>query len=433
MLKTTEGARIPPGPTETFATGQDLLTWLGEQFGRFGDIFKASIYGTSVYALRDPEYAEHVLRKNWQNYVKGQAIKRVALLLGSGLMVSEGALWKRQRRMIQPAFHRDAIAALGQMIIDANAALLERWERAAQANEKVNVTADISQMILKIVLQSIFGPDYDQVAPYFDVVSAEAERNLEFAQAFRSLGDVIIRVAARRRSEHTVCADILGMLIEARDRDTGAGMSDAQLANEVKTLIVAGHETTASTLNWTWFLLSQHSDVEQKLSSELDLLLGSEFPRLSDLPQFSYTRQVIEETLRLYPAGWLLTRRALKDDSLGPYFVPAGTEIYIPVYFIQRHPDLWPDPDRFDPDRFSPNGPQPRHPLAILPFSAGPRNCIGESLARVEMQVHVMMIAKRLRLRYTESAKPELDIGVNLRSRYNFLMSPTLKPAASQR
>jgi cytochrome P450 len=153
MLKmTSQSERIPDGPTETLTTGEDLLPWLGDQFERFGDVFKASIYGSSIYAVRDPEYAEHVLRKNWQNYVKGQAIKRVAFLLGSGLMVSEGALWKRQRRMSQPAFHHDAITALLDLIIDTNAELMHKWECAARVNEKVDVTTDVSQTILKIVL-----------------------------------------------------------------------------------------------------------------------------------------------------------------------------------------------------------------------------------------------------------------------------------------
>lgn len=422
-----EQGRIPPGPTEAFTSADALLTWMGDQFDRYGDIFKARIFGTTVYVVRDPGYAEHVLRKNWQNYVKGQAIKRVALLLGGGLMASEGALWKRQRRMIQPAFHRDAIANLTSVIVEANNALLAHWSHAALVNEEVDVTADVSRTILEIVLKSIFGPDYHTVAPYFELVSAEPERDLKFAQVFRSLGGVISEVVARRRREQTTHRDILDTLMEARDRDTGHTMTPGQLANEVKTLIVAGHETTASTLNWCWYLLSQHPEVEQKLSSELEGVPDGTFPAWSDLERFAYTRQAIEETLRLYPAGWLLTRRAIKEDRLGEYFVPAGTEIYIPVYFIQRHPGVWFDPNRFEPDRFAGQQPEPRHTLAMLPFSAGPRNCIGESLARLEMQIHVMVIAKRLRLRYPQTASPALDIGVNLRSKQNFLMSPVLR------
>ena len=429
---TTRHRRIPPGPDEKYTTSQGLLNWIGDQFKRFGDTYKASIDGTSVYVTRNPRYAEHVLRENWGNYVKGQAIKRVALLLGNGLMVTEGEFWKGQRQMIQPAFHRNAVAALIKIIATANAALLKSWEQAARKNESVNVTVDISHMVLNVVLVSIFGEDYEHVGPHFSVLSEDAGRTLEFAQTFRSLGQLVLQVAARRREQNIISTDILGMLMEARDRNSGRGMPDRQLVNEIMTLIVAGHETTASTLNWVWYLISQHPEVEEKLSSELDSLCASEPPAVDDLPKFTYTRGLIEEALRLYPPGWLMTRRALKDDLIGDYFVPAGTEIYIPPYFIQRHPELWDAPDRFDPDRFAPDRSQNRDRLAMLPFSAGPRNCIGEILARVEMQIHLIMVARRLRLRSVETKLPELDIGVNLRSKNNFIMTPEIKMLAER-
>jgi cytochrome P450 len=217
------------------------------------------------------------------------------------------------------------------------------------------------------------------------------------------------------------------MLMEARDRESGQGMPDRQLVSEIMTLIVAGHETTASTLNWTWYLLSQNSEVEERLSRELNHLLGSELPELGDLPKFTYTRQVMEEALRLYPPGWLMTRKALKDDQLGDYFVPAGTEIYISPYLIQRHPALWHAPDRFNPDRFGSDQSRDRHPLTMLAFSAGPRKCIGDFFARIEMELHLIMIAKRLRLRYADARPAELDASVNLRSKCDFVMTPEIK------
>jgi len=427
---TTIRGRIPPGPAEKYCVTQRLSTWMGDQFERFGDIYKASIYGISVYVVRDPRYAQHVLRDNWQNYSKGQAIKRVALLLGNGLMVSEGEFWKTQRRMIQPAFHRKAIGALTEVIRTSNVALLRRWEQAAHKKVSVNVTRDVSFVALEVVLISLFGADYERIAPHFNILTEESARNLEFAQAFRSLGKIVLQLVAQRRKDEIASNDILGMLMEARDQKTSQAMPDRQLVNEIKTLIVAGHETTASTLNWIWYLLSQHPEVEEKLSSELDNLLGSQIPGLDDLPKFAYTRQVIDEALRLYPAGWLLTRRALKDDHLGDYFVPAGTEIYISPYFIHRHPNLWEDPDRFNPDRFGSDHSPDRHLLAMLPFSAGPRTCIAESFARVEMQIHLMTIARQLRLRFVEKNPPELDLGVNLRSKHDFMMNPELRALA---
>jgi cytochrome P450 len=206
-------------------------------------------------------------------------------------------------------------------------------------------------------------------------------------------------------------------------------MPDGQLVREIMTLIVAGHETTASTLNWTWYLLSKSAEVEEKLSSELNAVPGSVSPEIGDLTKFVYTRQIIEEALRLYPAGWLMTRTALEDDHLGDYFVPAGTEIYISPYLIQRHPAFWDAPDHFNPDRFAPDESRPRHPMTMLAFSAGPRKCIGESFARIQMQIHLMTIAKHLRVRSASEQSIQLEAGVNLRNRHDFIMTPeTISP-----
>jgi cytochrome P450 len=422
-----EPKRIPPGPVERYNTSQNLLSWISYHFKQFGDIYKACIYDTSVYVVSDPQSADYVLRQNWQNYKKGLAIKRVALLLGNGLMVSEGQFWRNQRRMIQPAFHQEAVAALKDVITAANVKLLNQWQRAAQDKFSVNVTRDISLMILEIVLISIFGENYEEVAPHFTILSSESARDLQFAQVFRPLGQIIGEIAARRRTENKTSRDILGMLMRARDREGGQFMSDRQLVSEIMTLIVAGHETTASTLNWIWYLLAKNRDAEEKLSLELGNSVRIDSFDLRDLPKFPYTRQVIEEAMRLYPAGWLMTRKALKDDQLGSYFVPAGTEIYISPYLIHRHPAIWDDPDSFNPDRFDPDQSRGRQPVAMLPFSAGPRKCIGESLARLEMQIHVMTIAKQLRLQYVGEAKLELDAGVNLRNKYDFMMVPEFK------
>jgi cytochrome P450 len=394
--------KLPPAAAPFDGDNQnELLAWMQENHRRFGGIFQGMAYGTTVYVVREAQYVEHIFRRNWQNYTKGRAIKRIALLLGSGLMVSEGELWKRQRRMLQPAFHDKMIANLADTITQANLALLERWEHAAKHNASVNATYDISLVILEIVLKAIFGDDYPEVASQFIILSDEPGRTLQFAQMFRALGSLILRVAAKRKDG---AVDMLGMMMQARDRDTGRGMSDSQLINEINTLIVAGHETTANTLNWIWWLLSQHPEVEAKLGDQ------------------SYRHRIIEEALRLYPAGWLLTRRARHDDKLGDYFVPARTEIYVSPYIMQRQPDIWPNPDRFDPDRFS----QPDHPpLALLPFSVGPRNCIGEGLARLEMDIHLATIGSKLRLRYLGDA-PVLDLGVNLRSKYDFTMLPII-------
>jgi cytochrome P450 len=419
--------RIPPGPREKYRSTDDLLEWMGQQFRTFGDIYKASVYGVSMYGIRDVEFAHHVLVGNWQNYVKGQGIRRVALLLGNGLMVSKGELWKRQRRMIQPTFNHESVAPTTKLISAVNTKLLRKWRRAAQKNESVNVTRDVSSMALEVVLRFIFGDDYERVSVHFELLSQEPARNMEFACSFRALGKIILEVMDRREKDPSPTADALAMFMKARDPQSGEQMPNSQLIDEVLTMIVAGHETTASTLNWTWYLISQHPEVEQKLSEELETL--PPFSMFEDLPRFLYSRQIIDEAMRLYPAGWLLTRRALHDDWLGEYFVPAGTEIYVPPYFIQRHPNLWEEPDRFNPDRFRPENSSLRHRLATMPFSAGPRNCIGALFARIEMQIHLTSIARQLRLRYTPSRPLELDAGVNLRSKYDFIMYPEARIA----
>jgi len=419
---------VPPGPKEKYRVGEDLLEWMDRQFRTFGHTYKATVYGANIYATRDVDIANRVLVENWQNYVKGPSIARVALLLGNGLMVSKGDLWKRQRRMIQPAFTQESVATFVKLITSTNLELLRRWQLAANKNESVNVTRHVSSMALEVVLRLIFGEDYERVAFHFDFLSTETARNIEFAHSLRALGQIILQTAEQRRQHPTKSNGILDMLMWARDPQSGKLMAENQLIDEVLTLIVAGHETTASTLSWCWYLISQHPEVEEKLSNELNALPECvDLLEFSHLARFVYTRQILDETMRLFPAGWIVTRKALRDDRLGEYFVPAGTEVYVALYFIHRHPDLWQQPDSFDPDRFRPEKSRDRHRLATIPFSAGPRNCIGALLARTEMQIHLMTIARQLRLRYVPSRPIELDAGVNLRSKYDFIMYPEVK------
>jgi enediyne biosynthesis protein E7 len=277
--------------------------------------------------------------------------------------------------------------------------------------------------VLEVVLRLLFGSDYDQVQAPFSILSGEPERDLKFAQAFRSLRQVVRDLIHQRQKSRTVSHDMLGMLMSAYDAVSGAPMPENQIVSEMMTLVIAGHETTANVLAWTWYLLSQHPEVAAKVENEL---LGNrdEPFTLDGLPRFALTRQAIEEVMRLYPPLWLITRNAIKDDRLGDYFVPAGTELYVSPYLIQRSPSLWEEPDSFKPDRFSPDQLRQRHPLATLPFGAGPHKCIGELLARVEMQIHVMMVASQLRFRCIDPEPVELVAAVNLRSKRDFILQP---------
>jgi cytochrome P450 len=421
--------RIPPGPTAPYSSAEDLFGWVVENFDLYGDIYRASVVGTRVYVISAPEYCERVLRLNWQNYArKGQVVKRIALLLGNGLIASNGEFWANQRRMMQPAFSKNSIGGMVEMIADINIDLLDKWRQAAGRRETVNVTRDVSSMVLKITLVAIFGDDYDMVASHFNVLAEESARNLDFARAFSPLRQIILQVLARRRTDgRTAATDILGKLMQARDRESGQPMPDAQLSKEVMTLVVAGHETTAGLLNWLWYLLSRHPESRIKLAAELDRLPWPAIPTMDILSKYPYTRKVIDEALRLYPPLWLMTRKAVNDDYLGEFFVPAGTEIYISPYVIQRNPRLWEEPDDFDPDRMGPDRSRDRHELAVCPFGAGPRNCIGEHLARLEMQIHLMMFAKELVLRYDEGKPPEISTGMNLLSKHDIIMRPEIR------
>ena len=410
--------RVPPIAPDFdsgSSTQNELLAWMETNLSDHGTIFQSHAYGASVYVITDPQHVEHVLRKNWLNYRRGRAIKRIRMLLGKGLVVSEGELWKRQRRMIQPVFHEKAIERLTSMIQERNQVLLARWTEAAHKKQGVNVTRDISVATLDIILKVIFGNDYDKVIGPFSMLSEEPERTMQFAQEFRALGHHVRNIVALRGPTDD-SLDLLGVMLRARDRDTGEAMSISQIVDEVLTAIVAGHETAATTLNLAWHLLSQHPHVAEKLYAEVSTV--------GDLRQQTYTRWIIEETMRLYPALWLYTRQAMQDDTLGDYFVPAKTEIYICPYVIQRRVDLWPEPNRFHPERFG--QPADRHPLSLLAFAAGPRNCIGEHLARLEMQIHLATIGGKLRLHYPDTTPLELELGVNLRSKHDLIMLPTL-------
>jgi cytochrome P450 len=415
---------VPPGPTEHFSSRDGLFHWMNQNFARYGDIFSATVYGNAVYVVSSPEYCEHVLRRNWLNYSrKGLVVQRIALALGNNLITSNGASWASQRRMIQPAFMRSAIGRWSAMMAGVNAELLQQWRAAAERRETVNVTRDVSVMVLKITLMSIFGDDYDTVAPNFQFFAEEAARELTFAQRLASLKELILRIVAGRRRENIDATDTLGVMMKARDRERGERMADAQLAREVVNLVVAGHETTASLVNWMWYLLASHPEAQTRLGAELDGAPWEGHLTIDMLPNYPYTRSVIDETLRLYPPLWLMTRKALNGDRLGEYFVPAGTEIFISPFVIQHSPQLWETPDRFNPDRLSDKMTK-RHELALCPFGAGPRKCIGDLFARVEIQIHLMMIGKELRLRRCETSLPEVAAGINLLSKHDFHMLP---------
>jgi cytochrome P450 len=343
-------------------------------------------------------------------------------------MVSEGDLWKRQRRMIQPSFNRNVIGKMFGQIVQANMLLLERWEDKATRGEKINLTEEVSDLILNIVLETIFSEDVGALISAagdnsFAILTGESARNLQFAVKFRALAKLVGEIINQRRQANRLPFDFLAMLMASRDKQTGEPMNDKQLIDEVMTLIVAGHETTASALNWAWYLLSKHSDVEGQLHEEVDSLPAEQMDTIDGLAKLDYTKQVIEETLRLYPPGWFLTRRTVAEDEIRGHYLAPKTDVIICPYLVHRHPEFWEEPEVFRPERFAASASGQRHRFAYFPFAIGPRHCVGEFLAMVEMQIHLCLVAQKFKLKYIPDYPIELEAQVNLRSKHPFYMS----------
>jgi cytochrome P450 len=333
--------------------------------------------------------------------------------------------------MMQPSFHRRVLDQFQQLIHDVNATFAERWAAKAAAGECINLGDEVSELILDIVLKSIFGSDLARLERQFggnpfEVVAKEQNRDLKFAFRFRSLSKLVNELIERRRRESEEHFDFLGMLMAARDRENDAPMSNKEMIDEVMTLIVAGHETTAAALTWTWYLVSQHPETAARLEAEADRVAAGTLG-LDAAESLAFTHQVLQEALRLYPPGWLFTRRTIEADELGGFPVAPRTDVFISPYLLHRHPEFWSDPEEFRPERFAGADAEERHKFAYIPFSVGPRHCIGENLAMFEMLVHVQSMSRRFRLARAGSEPIELEAQINLRPRTPLLMTVTTR------
>jgi cytochrome P450 len=326
----------------------------------------------------------------------------------------------------------------------ATASLLDRWEERAASGRVFDVAADMSRLTLDIVGRTLFSRPLDDAADevgraLLEVLELMNERTLRFlpsplwwptrfnrrlARLIRTLDRIVFDIIeSRRRAEEEETGDLLDMLLRARDEESGETMTDRQLRDEVMTFVLAGHETTAVALTWTWYLLDRHPDVLARLRAEVATVLGGRTPALEDVPRLSYTRMVVEEAMRLYPPVWGFMRQSVGPDRIGGYDIPKGTVIAICPYIIHRHPDFWPDPERFDPERFTPERVRERPRFAYLPFSGGPRLCIGNEFALMEAQLVVAMTVQRYRLALVPGARVEPESRVTLRPRAGLPMS----------
>jgi len=431
-----------PGPRGQFLFGclrefrRDQLSFLRDLQRTYGDYVRIpTVPGYDVYLLSDPAAVEHVLVRNYKNYRKPEfLIGPIRLLLGNGLFSSEGDLWLRQRRMSQPAFVRGSVVRVAAGMTEAVERLTKEWE-AAPDGRTLDVASEMMRLVLEIAGATLFGAD---LATCADAVAA-AERDIfalvrykmdnplsaplwfptRFNRAYRSarrlLDGVVQRLIESRRESGSAGNDLLSMLLAARDEESGAGMPDDQLRDEVLTLLFAGHDTTASGLSWSWYLLARHPQVQEALHDEAAAWLGGRLPTAEDLPHLPTATAVFEEALRLYPPAPGLVRQSLAPDEIEGRPIPAKAILMPSQWLIHRHPDYWEEPEQFRPERFLPGGDLGRPRFAYFPFGGGPRGCIGNTFALTEGALVLAGLAQRFHFRPVDDSEIEPDMTFVLR------------------
>jgi cytochrome P450 len=373
--------------------------------------------GMDMCLVTDPELVGYVLHDNQKNYVKAPTYGPIRTFLGEGLITSEGETWRRHRKLVQPVFHHQNIVALGPTMVDA----AEDWwadvEPRVRAGEVLDVTEEMSRLALDVACRCFFGtratPEVAAaisrdlgILLRFAVVRIGLPAWIEWLplppvrRAFRAM-DSLHSIAASLLEEgaRNPTRDLGTLLREARDEEHG-GLTPDQVRDHAMTFLLAGHETSANALAWTWALLAKHPEVRDRLHQEVDAL-GGRSPTMDDLPALDLTRRVLEESMRLYPPAWIVERQAVGDDEIGGVHLPAGTLVATPALLLHHDPDLWPDPERFDPDRFLPEAGEGRSRYAYLPFGAGARACIGQEFAMTELTLLLASLASRLALEAT--------------------------------
>ena len=406
--------------------GRSPLTFLTELRDRYGDIARVPLGSETLYLFSHPDLVRDVLVTNHRNFHKGRGLERAKILLGEGLLTSEGDFHLRQRRLAQPAFHRQRVAAYGTTMATYAASRRDRWQSGAT----IDAHHEMMALTLAIVGKTLFDADVEHEAAEIGAALATTfesfsfgfflpfgellERlplpaTLRFRKARARLDATIYRLIEERRRTGGDRGDLLSMLLLAQDTEgDGGGMTDLQLRDEAMTIFLAGHETTANALTWTWYLLSQHPAVEARLHAEIDSALGGRLPTADDLALLPYTRMVLAESMRLYPPAWLVGRRALGPFESNGYTIPGRSIILVSQYVMHRDARWFPDPERFDPERFTPEREAARARYAWFPFGGGPRACIGQHFSMLES---VLGLAVLLREFEVEAVDTEVELG----------------------
>lgn len=407
---------------------------------RYGDAVRLSMGPKAIYFFNSPEHAKYVLADNPGNYHKGIGLRQAKRVLGEGLLTSEGDVWKEQRKAIGPAFHRDRLGRFADAVAEEADAVMDRW-KARPEGTRVDVVADMTRLTLGVMGKALLDTELgeqDDLAAAFAVVQDQAmfemvtlgllphstplPRQRRFRSASRKLDEVIAELTARRRREGFEGRDdLVSRLLAAHQDETDA--EPVRLKDELITILLAGHETTASTLAWLWYRVAFDPRVRRRMREEAVDVLGDRAPRYEDLHQLRYIGQVVQETMRLYPAVWLLTRQAQAPDVVGGYPVPAGVDVVISPYTLHRHRGHWSDPETFDPDRFGPGAGDSRHRYAYIPFGAGPRYCVGSNLGTMEVVLVAAMVAREHRLEAVPGHRVIADAMLTLRARHGLPMT----------
>jgi cytochrome P450 len=422
----------------TFMASRDSTRTLMRWARDYGDVVHYHFFDFQFYVLFHPQHVERVLLGKTGNFVKGITSRANPELFGNGLLTSDGDFWRRQRQLSNPAFHRQSLARYAEITVEEAARLMDGWKHG----DKRNIHNDMMNVTLRIVLRSLFGSELGEnmraIEPALDriMVSSSGFHSIAFFLriptptrkrhflAVEKLNEVVYALIARGREklksgegiaeEAGGAKDLLTLLLTARD-DDGNSMSDQQLRDEVITLLLAGHETTALNLSWTWYLLAKYPEVEEKLHAELDAVLGGRPPSAADLPKLQYTDRVIRETLRLYPPAWRIFRRTEEPLEVGEYVLPAGANIVLSQWVTQRDPRWFSEPDRFHPDRWSEESAAKLPRFAYFPFGGGPRVCIGAGFAMMEATLLLATIAQRFRMRLAPGQRIEPLASITLR------------------
>jgi cytochrome P450 len=424
------GGRPVTGPAgmpvlgNTLQFQRDSLGFLVRAAKDYGDVARYRLGNITFHQVNHPDGAQRILQDNQRNYIKGDLFDIVRQLAGDGLFTSEGEPWLRQRRLMQPAFHRSQIAGFGEIMTGRTLDMLAQWQQRADPAQPLDVAEELTGLTMAIIAETMFGArldgDIHAVSQAIGVLLADINfrfqlpfypslrwptlRNRRALAAMRVVDDVVLGMIEQRRRSGEQRADLLGMLMAARDEETGEGMLDKQLRDEVVTIFVAGHETTAVLLTWVFYLLAEHPEVEAALHAELAGALGGRTPGMADVPNLRLTRMIIDETLRLYPPAWITNRQAVAEDEVCGYHIPAGAVVAVSPYVLHRLPAYWPDPERFDPQRFAPDAAHQRPRFAYMPFGGGPHQCIGNSFALLEATLILATVAQRYRLRLPAGA-----------------------------